>query len=79
MSTLIEVRNSSGVVGRCDSKCYNAKEPKCVCVCGGKSHGAGLKQAKKNTREMSEQALEKANKDSKVKINQSEIKQGELF
>jgi len=58
MSTLIQVRNSSGVVGRCDAKCYEAKHPDCNCICGGKNHGAGLKKAVENTREMAEQWIE---------------------
>jgi len=52
MATLIEVRNSEGVVGRCDAKCYEAQEPKCECVCGGMNHGAGYQRALENTREM---------------------------
>ena len=58
MTTLIEVRNSSGIVGRCDAKCYNAKHPDCDCICGGKNHGAGLQQAMENTREMAEAWIE---------------------
>jgi len=54
MSTLISVYNSDGCVGRCDAKCYDAKHPHCDCVCGGKNHGAGLKQATDNTREMAD-------------------------
>jgi hypothetical protein len=41
-------------VGRCDAKCYDAKEPDCDCICGGKNHGAGLHQARDNTRELAE-------------------------
>lgn len=52
---LIEVRNSEGIVGRCDAKCYEAKHPGCTCICGGANHGAGLKTALENTREMAEQ------------------------
>lgn len=58
MSTLIEVRTSSGVVGRCDAKCYETKEPGCTCICGGANHGAGLQQAQENTREMAQSWLE---------------------
>jgi len=54
MSTLISVYNSDGCVGRCDAKCYDATGPDCDCVCGGKNHGAGLKQATNNTREMAD-------------------------
>ena len=55
---LIEVRNSEGLVGRCDAHCYNAKEPHCECICGGKNHGAGLQRAIENTREQVEQWIE---------------------
>lgn len=51
MTTLIAVYNSEGCQGRCDAKCYEAQEPVCTCVCGGKNHGAGLQQAMNNTRE----------------------------
>ena len=34
---------------RCDARCYDAKGPHCDCICGGKNHGAGLKQAQENT------------------------------
>lgn len=54
MTALISVRNSDGEVGRCDAKCYNAKTANCNCVCGGKNHGAGLKQAMENTRELAD-------------------------
>jgi len=49
MTTLIAVYNSSGLVGRCDAKCYNAKHPVCTCICGGANHGQGLQKAVENT------------------------------
>lgn len=52
--TLIQVGNSSGMVGRCDAKCYEAQHPGCDCICGGKNHGAGLSVAAANTRELGE-------------------------
>lgn len=58
MTTLIAVYNSDGCVGRCDARCYNATHPECDCICGGKNHGAGLKQAAENTRELAEQWIE---------------------
>jgi hypothetical protein len=30
--------------GQCDSACLQAKELKCVCRCGGRNHGAAVKQ-----------------------------------
>ena len=35
MATLIITKQ-----GRCDSRCHEAKAPKCECVCGGYYHGA---------------------------------------
>lgn len=54
MTTLIAVYDSGGCVGRCDAKCYEAQETQCDCICHGKNHGAGLKQATDNTRELCE-------------------------
>jgi len=51
MPALIEVFNALGeCVGRCDSKCYNAKASGCSCICGGTNHGVGLERAIENTR-----------------------------
>ena len=41
MTTLISFSSSSGQQGRCDAKCYDAKESECDCICGGRNHGAG--------------------------------------
>jgi len=54
MATLIVVYNSSGCVGRCDARCYNARHGRCDCICGGKNHGAGLSQALLNTQSLAE-------------------------
>lgn len=59
MTTLIQVGNSQGIVGRCDAKCYDATHDKCDCVCGGKNHGAGKKQAVHNTREYAKEMIKK--------------------
>jgi hypothetical protein len=71
MTTLIAVYKSSGdggtvCVGRCDAKCYNAKEPGCTCVCGGRNHGAGLEKATDNTREMAEEWLERYSRERQL-------------
>lgn len=60
MTTLIAVYNSEGCQGRCDAKCYDAGEPDCDCICGGRNHGAGKQQAIDNTRELAESWLEQA-------------------
>jgi hypothetical protein len=57
--TLIAVYTSDGCEGRCDAKCYNAKEPACDCICRGMNHGAGVQRAIDNTRLMAEAWLEK--------------------
>lgn len=58
MTTLIQVSNSDGIVGRCDAKCYNAEQEKCTCVCGGKNHGAGRVKATANTEAYTREILE---------------------
>jgi hypothetical protein len=58
MATLIAVYYSSGCVGRCDAKCYNATGPDCQCICGGRNHGKGKRQAIENTREMADEWIE---------------------
>ncbi len=49
MAILIEVRNGSRVVGRCDAQCYNVAKPHCDCICGGINHGVGLAKAQAAT------------------------------
>lgn len=48
MATLIALYNRHGCVGRCDTKCYDAKTTSCTCVCGGINHGVGLAMAALN-------------------------------
>jgi hypothetical protein len=45
MTTVLAVYNSEGCVGRCDANCYNATNPHCNCICGGKNHSLGLERA----------------------------------
>lgn len=56
--TLMSSYNSSGLVGRCDARCYNAEHPDCHCICGGRNHGVGEKAAMDNTREYCEEMVE---------------------
>jgi len=62
MVTLISVHNSNErhprCIGRCDEKCYDAKEEKCDCVCGGMNHGKGKEQAIENTQKYSGDMME---------------------
>jgi hypothetical protein len=75
--TLIHVGNSSGTVGRCDAKCYDATGPDCDCVCGGRNHGQGLAGAMDNTREHAEAIL--AEHPEAAPWLDSSLFQGELF
>lgn len=84
MTTLIAVYNKSGCVGRCDAKCYDAKNPECDCICGGRNHGAGLQKAIEQTREqvekwVDEYAKEKGLKDYTAKLNRDLVEQMSLF
>ena len=51
MTTMINAPNSDGPGRRCDANCYNAKSPRCRCICGGQNHGVGPDQAAANTTE----------------------------
>jgi hypothetical protein len=57
--TLISVYTSEGCIGRCDSKCYEATECECTCVCHGANHGRGITKAMEQTRVMAEQWVAK--------------------
>jgi hypothetical protein len=55
MATYIAVYDKNGkCIGRCDSHCSEARDPHCVCVCGGRNHGGGKKKAIENTRQLAE-------------------------
>ena len=56
MTTPISYQPSGGDQGRCDAKCYDAREDEC----GGRNHGAGKEQAIDNTRELAEGWLKQA-------------------
>ena len=80
MATLIEVRNNNGVIGRCDAKCYEAHEPECNCVCGGRNRGAGLNKEISNTRDMAiEQIKENCPEHAKVELVKKPNVQRGLF
>lgn len=49
MTSVIRAYDSKGNVATCDEKCYDAKDQECTCVCGGRNHGVGLKEAIFNT------------------------------
>ena len=76
--TLISVYNSDGCVGRCDAHCYEATHPHCDCICGGANHGAGLKTAQDNTREMFDEWIEKFKKERGITDGKGHVN-GDLF
>ena len=46
MAILMLHKNTQGVMtGKCDATCYNAKRPRCRCICGGLCHGKGKNNA----------------------------------
>jgi hypothetical protein len=55
--TILEVRNANGVVGRCDSRCYDATHEDCDCICGGVNHSIGLKLAIECSRELTDEDI----------------------
>jgi len=63
MTTLIAAYNSEGCTGRCDAKCYNATYLDCDCICGGRNHGKGQRQAIQNNRQHFQEMIEIWNKD----------------
>lgn len=79
MTTLMSVYNSSGCVGRCDAKCYDATDEHCDCICRGANHGIGKKAATQNIREfMDKKVKEATGKGLNFKFS-DEIKQPNLF
>lgn len=76
MTTLMSVYNSSGCVGRCDAKCYDAKGEHCDCICGGANHWIGKKAAVNNIRDHFVNNVKEAGLNFKFS---DEIKQPVLF
>ncbi|MDD3151233.1 MAG: hypothetical protein PHV68_10450 [Candidatus Gastranaerophilales bacterium] len=70
MTTLKSVSGAHGdKLGRCDANCYDAKHPHCDCICGGKNHGVGKKQAMENTFEISQELIKNLPPDCQKKIS----------
>lgn len=49
---VLTMHSSWGILGSCDARCYNAQSKSCLCICGGKNHGVGRKQAIVNARQI---------------------------
>ena len=73
MTTLIAVYNNDGCKGRCDARCYEAREPHCDCVCSGRNHGAGLERAVENTRELANGWIETYTQQNHIKTPRWEV------
>ena len=69
MTTIMTWGNSSGIQGRCDDRCHNAKKPQCDCMCGGRYHGANRKpggleaEVRKHGEEVLKEAKARAERD----------------
>lgn len=74
MVTLITVYHGKECVGRCDEKCYDAKEPKCDCVCGGMNHGRGQEEAIENTQNHSKNIMKTWQKKHIEKTAKTELR-----
>ena len=59
MVALIVEKSSGGKTRVCNSRCYDAKYPECICCCGGRNHGIGLNHAVNATRKAVEEILNK--------------------
>lgn len=49
MTTLISVNCGGDCIGRCDARCYEAREEACDCICSGVNHTVGYERAILNT------------------------------
>jgi hypothetical protein len=77
VTTLIHVRFGNGQSYRCDARCYDAKQPGCECICGGKNHGVGMAKAVENVCAYTKAELEAITE--KGGWIPDEIKQGKLL
>jgi len=79
MATLMTFKSASGQSDRCDAKCYDAYQDKCVCCCGGRNHGVGFVKAFKNTVDHFEEIVKEAENIKNPKMRISNIKQNKKF
>ena len=49
MPTLITMTVGSARARICGARCYHAKGDDCQCICGGRNHGKGFKEAHRTT------------------------------
>lgn len=73
--TLLREKIGDKPARRCDANCYNGKAKKCTCLCGGKNHGVGLAQARRNVREVFVPLIAAA----ETGVLEAVLHQGDLF
>ena len=79
MTTIMSWGDSSGTRGRCDARCHQAIHPQCVCMCGGRYHGAahragGVEQAVRDTWEEAIQEAEQKAKAEGMELDTSRLR-----
>ena len=79
MTTIMNWGDSSGTRGRCDTRCHQAIHPQCVCMCGGRYHGAahragGVEQAVRDTWEEAIQEAEQKAKTEGMELDTSRLR-----
>lgn len=79
MTTIMTWGNSEGTKGRCDARCHGAANPKCVCMCGGRYHGAarrpgGVEQVVRDTWEVAIQEAEQKAKAEGMELDTSRLR-----
>ena len=79
MTTIMSLGDSSGTRGRCDARCHQAIHPQCVCMCGGRYHGAahragGVEQAVRDTWEEAIQEAEQKAKAEGMELDTSRLR-----
>ena len=61
MPDLIKVYDPEGkCIGTCGASCYQAREDKCECICQGKNHGIGFRQAMAKAEEVTDDIIKRA-------------------
>jgi hypothetical protein len=60
-TVLFAIYDLRNCAGQCDDECYDAEGPECGgCICGGRNHGVGKRQAISNTFNYGLQWLDRA-------------------
>lgn len=79
MATLMTFKSASGKKERCDARCYNAKNEKCTCCCGGRNHGKGFVEAFKTTIGSFDEIVRESKNIRDAKSRITNIEQNKVF